>query len=112
MSPKWKWLISTVCYRPLIPTGGFGPQLFMEDLSDRELARDLEENLAAKWFGGFTLSAPTPACRLFTRVRNRIGPTRLAQLFSTMREQLKTAGLMSEVCTFMDATHLIAKSTL
>jgi hypothetical protein len=29
-----------------------------------------------------------------------------------MRDQLKAAGLMSEVFTFVDATHLIAKATL
>lgn len=85
---------------------------FMEDLSDRELQRYLEENLAAKWFCGFTLSEPTPDYSLFTRVRTRIGTTRLSQLFSIMREQLKAAGLMSEVFTFVDATHLIAKATL
>lgn len=85
---------------------------FMEDLSDRELERYLEENLAAKWFCGFTLSEPTPDYSLFTRVRTRIGPTRLSQLFATMRDQLKAAGLMSEVFTFVDATHLIAKATL
>ncbi len=72
----------------------------------------LEENLAAKWFCGFTLSEPTPDYSLFTRVRTRIGPTRLSHLFATMREQLKAAGLMSEVFTFVDATHLIAKATL
>jgi len=85
---------------------------FMEDLSDRDLQRYLEENLAAKWLCGFTLSAPTPDYSLFTRVRTRIGPTRLSQLFAAMREQLKAAGLMSEVFTFVDATHLIAKATL
>jgi len=85
---------------------------FMEDLSDRDLARYLEENLAAKWFCGFTLSEPTPDYSLFTRVRTRIGPTRLSQLFATMRDQLKAAGLMSEVFTFVDATHLIAKANL
>jgi IS5 family transposase len=85
---------------------------FMEDLSDRELERYLEENLAAKWFCGFTVSAPTPDSSLFTRVRTRIGTTRLSQLFATMRDQLKAAGLMSEVFTFVDATHLIAKATL
>jgi IS5 family transposase len=85
---------------------------FMEDLSDRELERYLEENLAAKWFCGFTLSEPTPDYSLFTRVRTRIGPTRLSQLFAIMREQLKAAGLLSEVFTFVDATHLIAKATL
>jgi len=51
---------------------------FMEDLSDRELERYLEENLAAKWFGGFTVSEPTPDSSLFTRVRTLIGTTRLA----------------------------------
>ena len=85
---------------------------FMEDLSDRELERYLAENLAAKWFCGFTLSAATPAYSLFTRVRTRIGPSRLSTLFATMREQLQAAGLMSEVFTFVDATHLIAKATL
>jgi len=85
---------------------------FMEDLSDRELERYLEENLAAKWLCGFTLSEPTPDYSLFSRVRTRIGPTRLSPLFATMREQLKAAGLMSEVFTFVDATHLLAKATL
>lgn len=86
---------------------------FMEDLSDRELGRYLEKTLAAKWFYGFTLSAPTPDSSLFTRVRARIGPTRLSQLFATMRKPLKAAGGMSEVFTFVNATHLtIAKATL
>lgn len=42
---------------------------FMEDLSDREMERYLEENLAAKWFCGFTVSEPTPDYSLFTRDR-------------------------------------------
>ena len=85
---------------------------FMEDLSDRDMEQYLVENVAAKWFCGFTLSEATPDYSLFTRVRTRIGPTRLSQLFATMRAQLKAAGLMSEVFTFVDATHLIAKATL
>ena len=76
---------------------------FMEDLSDRELERYLEENLAAKWFCGFTVSEPTPDYSLFTRVRTRIGTTRLSQWFATMRDQLKAAGLISEVFPFVDA---------
>jgi hypothetical protein len=49
-----------------------------------------------------------PRLQPFTRVRTRIGPTWLSQLFAGKREQLKAAGLMSEVFTFVDATHLIA----
>lgn len=33
---------------------------FMEDLSDRELARFIQENNAARWFCGFSLSEDTP----------------------------------------------------
>jgi len=33
---------------------------FMEDVSDRELERLLQENNAAKWFCGFSLSEETP----------------------------------------------------
>jgi len=65
---------------------------FMEDLSDRDLERYLEENLAAKWFCGFTLSEPTPDYSLFTRVRTRIGPTRLSQLFATMAGPTQSRG--------------------
>lgn len=65
---------------------------FMEDLSDRELARYLEENLAAKWLCGFTLSEPTPDYSLFTRVRTRIGPTRLSQLFAPCAHTSKRPG--------------------
>ena len=50
----------------------------MEDLSDRELERYLEANLAAKWFCGIPVSEPTPDSSLFTRVGTRIGTTRLS----------------------------------
>lgn len=61
---------------------------------------------------GFTLSKPMSDYSLFTFVRTSIGPTRLSPLFATMREQLMAAGLMSEVFTFVDAPHLIAKTML
>jgi len=85
---------------------------FMEDLSDRELERYLEENLAAKWLCWVTVSEPTPDYSLFTRVRTRIGTPRLSQLFATMRDQLNAAGLLSAAFTVVDATHLIATATL
>ena len=80
---------------------------FMEDLSDRELERYLQENNAAKWFCRFALSEKTPDYSLFTRVRKRIGTKRLSVLFANMRDQLKQAGYMNEVFSFVDATHLI-----
>ena len=85
---------------------------FMEDLSDRELARFLQENTAAKWFCGFTLCQQTPHFTVFTRMRARLGTKRLSRIFADLRDQLKSQSLMNEVFNFVDATHLIAKATL
>jgi IS5 family transposase len=85
---------------------------FMEDLSDRELERFLQENNAAKWFCGFSLVEVTPDFSLFTKIRTKVGTKLLAELFADLREQLKEAGYISEVFTFVDASHLISKSNL
>jgi len=85
---------------------------FIEDISDRELERYLRENNAAKLFCGFGLVEATPDFSLFTRVRKRIGTHRLSQMFAGIRDALKTQGLISEVFTFVDATHLISKANL
>lgn len=42
---------------------------FLEDLSDRELERYLQENVASKWFCGFELTEATPDHTVFSRVR-------------------------------------------
>lgn len=85
---------------------------FMEDVSDRELERFLAENLAAKWFCGFGLSDDTPHFTLFGKLRKKIGTNRLSDIFANLRAQLKSHGVMSEVFTFVDATHLISKANL
>lgn len=85
---------------------------FMEDLSDRELARMLQENTSAKWFCCFSLSEATPDYSLFSKVRSKIGTNRLSLIFTELRNQLKSQGLMSETFTFVDASHLISKANL
>ena len=72
----------------------------------------LTENTSAKWFCGFTLNAHTPEHTLFTKVRKRIGTKRLSKIFNLARKQMKKQGFMSEVFTFVDATHLISKANL
>ncbi len=85
---------------------------FMEDLSDRELERYLQENNAAKWFCDFGLTEFTPDYSVFNRVRDRIGTTLLSQLFSDLRDQLRAQGYMNEVFSFVDSSQLIAKANL
>ncbi len=82
---------------------------WMEDLSDRELERFLEENLAAKLFCGFGLWDRTPDHSSFGVVRERVGLQMVADFFNSVRSSLQGAGLVREVFTFVDATQLISK---
>lgn len=85
---------------------------FMEDLSDRELKKFMNENVAGKLFCGFELTESTPDHTVFTKVRKRIGTKRLSELFSDLRDQLQSQGYMNEVFSFIDASHLISKANL
>jgi len=85
---------------------------FLEDLSDRELAKFLTENNSAKWFCGFSLSAKTPTYSVFSKLRTKIGTNLLSKMFTEVKEQLKAQGYMNEVFTFIDASHLISKASL
>ena len=48
----------------------------MEDLSDREMERYLQENVAVKYFCGFSLTCKTPDHTLFSKMRYRITSVR------------------------------------
>lgn len=85
---------------------------FMEDLSDRELERYLSDSNAAKWFCDFDLTESTPDYSVFSKLRTKIGTNMLSKIFSLFRAQLKSQGYMSEVFTFVDASHLISKANL
>ena len=74
---------------------------FMEDLSDRELERYLSDSNAAKWFCDFELTESTPDYTVFSKLRTKIGSTKLSKIFAIFREQLRSQGYMSEVFTFV-----------
>lgn len=85
---------------------------FMENCSDRELEKFIQENTAARWFCGFNLRDNTPDHTIFCQLRKRIGTKVLSTIFRDLRDQLQSQGFMSEVFTFVDATHLITKANL
>ncbi len=68
----------------------------LEDISDRELARFLQENTAAKWFCNFTLSDKTPTYSLFSKIRAKIGTHLLSKIFNEVKDRLKSKGYMNE----------------
>lgn len=84
----------------------------MEYLSNRELERYLSDSVAAKWFCNFELTEFTPDYTAFSRLRSKIGTNILSKIFADFRDQLRSKGYISEVFTFVDASHLISKANL
>lgn len=84
---------------------------FMEDLSDREMERYLQENLTCKWFCDMNLGEEAPDHSYFGDFRKRLGTERLMDIFSQVRNSLQGMGLIREIFTFVDASQLISKLT-
>jgi transposase, IS5 family len=85
---------------------------YWEDLSDRELESALKENLAIRWFCGFSITEQTPDFSYFSKLRKRIGAKQLANLFNKVNGILREYGMFGDVFTFIDASAIISKNTL
>lgn len=84
---------------------------WLEDLSDREAERFLQENNSAKYFCGFTLTQTTPDHSYFGRLRSAIGTERLTKIFNNVNDSLRKQGVVSNIFTFVDASSMISKLT-
>jgi len=85
---------------------------YLEDLSDRQLERYLQDSLAAKLFCGFELLDQLPDFCYFSRLRSRIGLEELRKLYNRVGDSLKASGLIREVFTFVDSTQLLSRVNL
>jgi len=85
---------------------------FWEDLSDRQMEYALQENVAMKWFCGFTLLEATPDHTYFCKLRKRVGEKGIAALFQSINEELQRKGLFGNVFTFIDASSIVSKTAL
>lgn len=96
------------------PIRGFKALLlqFWEDLSDRQMERAICENLAMRWFCGFSLTEKTPDHTYFCKFRQRVTTKQLATIFNTINEELRKAGLFGNVFHFIDASIIVTKTAL
>lgn len=109
----------SACYSELGTTGiaiekGFKALLlqFWEDYSDREMENAIRENIAIRWFCGFSLMENTPDHSYFGKLRKRIGSERLAEIFAKTNEAMKKKNLFGEMFTFIDASSIVSKTAL
>lgn len=107
------------CYSELGTTGiavekGFKALLvqFWEDYSDRQMELALRNNIVVRWFCGFGLMEDTPDHSYFGKLRKRIGPERLVEIFHKVNEAMKKKNLFGEVFTFIDASSIVTKTAL
>lgn len=85
---------------------------FWEDYSDREMEKAVKENLAVRWFCDFGLWETTPDYSYLSKLRKRIGPEKIAQIFNAINQELEAQGLFGNVFTFIDASAIISKTAL
>lgn len=85
---------------------------FWEDYSDREMEKAARENLAIRWFCGFSLTEATPDYSYFSKLRKRIGTKRISRFFEDVNTILEERGLFGNVFTFIDASTIITKTAL
>lgn len=85
---------------------------FWEDYSDREMEKVLEENVAVKWFCGFSLLEPTPDHSYFGKLRKRLGTKNIADIFNNVNRNLREKGLFGDVFRFIDASSIVTKTAL
>ena len=85
---------------------------FWEDYSDRQMEKAVKENMAVRWFCGFGLLENTPDYSYFSKLRKRLGVTRIQDLFNHVNNVLEAYGLFGNVFTFIDASAIVTKTAL
>jgi IS5 family transposase len=85
---------------------------FWEDYSDRQMEKAVRENIAIRWFCGFSLMEETPDHTYFCKLRKRIGTKNIADIFEIINKNLREYGLFGNVFKFIDASAIITKTAL
>jgi len=82
--------------------------LFHDNLSDAQLWKRVETDMAYRWFLGLGLTDHLPDKSTISRFRGRIGADGFGQLFDALLSQARQHGLIRDRLRIKDATHVIA----
>jgi transposase len=77
-------------------------------LSDRELMKQAQVNVAYRLFLGLSCQSPLPHHTSMTYFRGRVGAGRMQELFHVVLGQARELGLVRDRLRLKDATHIIA----
>lgn len=98
---------------------GFGVEIgirslflqFYYDLSDRQMEERLRYDMGFRWFCVFKLDEETPDHSYFCRMRKVLGTERIAKIFRAINKKAENRGLLRQVFSFVDSSHIKAKET-
>jgi transposase len=81
---------------------------FLYGLSDREVLKQLQVNVAYRYFLDLSLDSELPTSGLLSQFRQRLGQERHQALFEEVIRQARQLGLVKDRLRLKDATHVIA----
>ena len=104
------------CYSPTMGRPGEDPVLmlklcflqFQYDLSDRDVIREAQVNIAYRFFLDLSLESALPVASLLVQFRARLGEKRFREVFDEILRQAREQGLVKDRLRLKDATHVIA----
>lgn len=104
------------CYSPDQGRGAIDPVCLLKfsilqfhyDLSDENVIRQAQVNLAFRFFLDLPSQARLPEPSLLSQFRTRLGAERFGKIFQEILRQARAAGLVKDRLRLKDATHLIA----
>src|SRR3954470_4999808 len=81
---------------------------FQYDLSDSQVLRQAQVNVAFRFFLDLSLDSPLLVPSLLSQFRTRLGVERFTGVFNDLLRQARAHGLVKDRLRLKDATHLIA----
>jgi len=81
---------------------------FQYDLSDSQVLRQAQVNVAFRFFLDLSVESPLPVPSLLAQFRTRLGEERFTRVFNDILRQARAQGLVKDRLRLKDATHLIA----
>lgn len=81
---------------------------YLYGLSDREVLKQLQVNVAYRYFLDLSLESELPTSGLLSQFRQRLGKERHEKLFEEVIRQARQKGLVKDRLRITDATHVIA----
>jgi transposase len=80
--------------------------------SERQLMREVQVNLAYRWYLGYDLDEPIPDHSDLSKARRRFGAAFFEQLFAYILKRCQEAGLVGGQTVFMDSTIVAANASM